>query len=49
VIIVIFILMFIGEGFDQSGIKPRERLSLLFCPGRLVIGLMLAWWTDRAG
>jgi hypothetical protein len=45
----IFILMFIGEGFDPATITPREWVSLLFFPFGVVAGMILAWWKEGLG
>ncbi len=45
----VFILMFIGEGFEPVRITPREWISLFFFPFGLITGLALAWWKDGLG
>jgi hypothetical protein len=48
-LIGVFVLMFIGEGFDPARITPREWVSLLFFPFGLVLGMALAWWREGLG
>ncbi|HLE28652.1 MAG TPA: hypothetical protein VI793_11075 [Anaerolineales bacterium] len=49
VFIGVFILMFIGEGFEPAKITPREWASLFFFPFGLVVGMILAWWKEGLG
>src|SRR5574341_2108651 len=49
VFIGVFILMFIGEGFDPAKITLREWASLFFYPFGLVVGMILAWWKEGLG
>jgi len=48
-IIVIFLLMFFGEGFDPAKVKPNEWVMLLFGPFGLVLGMLLGWWKEALG
>ena len=45
----VFILMFLGEGFDPAKITVREWTSLFFFPFGLVVGMILAWWKEGLG
>lgn len=45
----VFLLMFMGEGFDPAKITPREWVSLFFFPFGLVVGMILAWWKEGLG
>ena len=45
----VFILMFIGEGFDPTKITRLEWASLFFFPFGLVIGMIFAWWREGLG
>lgn len=48
-VIVVFLLMFFGEGFDPAKVKPGEWLMLLFGPFGLVVGMILGWWKEGVG
>ena len=48
-VIAVFILMFIGEGFDPAKVKPVEWVMLLFGPFGLILGMILAWWKEGLG
>jgi len=48
-VIVIFLLMFFGEGFDPAKVKPAEWLMLLFGPFGLIVGMILGWWKEGVG
>ncbi|NOH04851.1 MAG: hypothetical protein HND47_24225 [Chloroflexi bacterium] len=48
-IISVFLLMFLGEGFDPATVKPFEWLLLLFGPFGLIIGMLLGWWKEGLG
>lgn len=49
IFIGVFILMFLGEGFEPAKITPREWVSLFFFPFGLVVGTILAWWKEGLG
>lgn len=48
-VIAIFLLMFIGEGFDPAKVKPNEWVMLMFGPIGLILGLILGWWKEGLG
>ena len=48
-VILVFVLMFFGEGFDPARVKPFEWFMLLFGPFGFVLGLILGWWKDGLG
>lgn len=48
-IIIVFLLMFFGEGFDPTKVKPFEWVMLLFSPFGLVLGMILGWWKEGLG
>lgn len=48
-IIIIFLLMFLGEGFDPSKVKPMEWVMLIFGPFGLILGMILGWWKEGLG
>lgn len=45
----VFLLMFIGEGFEPAEVKPIEWVMLFFGPFGLVAGMILAWWKEGLG
>jgi len=47
--IIIFLLMFLGEGFEPAKVKPIEWLMLIFGPFGLMLGMLLGWWKDGLG
>lgn len=47
--IVLLFMLFIGEGFDPSGITRNEWIGLLFFPTGVVIGMAIAWWKEGLG
>jgi len=47
--IIIFLLMFLGEGFEPDKVTPREWVSLFFFPFGLIVGMILAWWKEGLG
>jgi len=49
ILVGVFVLMFMGEGFDPAKITPREWVSLFFFPFGLVVGMILAWWKEGLG
>lgn len=48
-IIIVFLLMFFGEGFDPTNVKPIEWLMLLFGPFGFMLGMILGWWKEGLG
>lgn len=48
-IIIIFLLMFLGEGFEPAKVKPIEWIMLIFGPFGLVLGMLLGWWKEGLG
>lgn len=48
-VIAAFILMFFGEGFDPSKVKPIEWVMLMFGPFGLILGMLLGWWKEGLG
>jgi len=48
-IIVVFLVMFFGEGFDPAKVKPTEWLMLLFGPFGFMLGMILGWWKEGLG
>lgn len=48
-VILVFLLMFIGEGFDPSKVKPIEWVMLAFGPFGLILGMILGWWKEGLG
>ena len=47
--IVLLFMLFIGEGFDPSGITRNEWIGLLFFPTGVVLGMAIAWWKEGLG
>ena len=47
--IVVFLLMFLGEGFEPDKVTPREWVGLFFFPFGLIVGMILAWWKEGLG
>ena len=45
----LLLLFFVGEGFDPSGVTPRQWAGLLFFPLGVVAGMILAWWREGVG
>jgi len=45
----VFLLMFLGEGFDPSKVTEREWISLFFFPFGLIVGMILSWWKEGLG
>jgi len=48
-VIVVFLLMFFGEGFDPAKVKPIEWVMLLFGPFGFMLGMILGWWKEGLG
>jgi hypothetical protein len=48
-VIVVFLLMFFGEGFDPAKVKPIEWVMLLFGPFGFILGMILGWWKEGLG
>jgi len=48
-VIIVFLLMFLGEGFDPAKVKPYEWIMLVFGPFGLILGLILGWWKEGLG
>jgi len=48
-IIAVFLLMFFGEGFDPTKVKPNEWIMLLFGPFGFMFGMILGWWKEGLG
>ena len=48
-VIVVFLLMFFGEGFDPMKVKPIEWVMLLFGPFGFMLGMILGWWKEGLG
>lgn len=48
-VIVVFLLMFLGEGFDPTKVKPIEWIMLLFGPFGFMFGMILGWWKEGLG
>jgi hypothetical protein len=47
--ILVFALMFFGNGLNVSAVTPRGWLSLLFFPFGASIGMVLGWWQEGLG
>lgn len=47
--IIVFLLMFLGEGFDPAKVKPIEWLMLLFGPFGFMLGMIIGWWKEGLG
>lgn len=45
----VFMLMFVGEGFDPAKVRPLEWLMLFFGPFGLMLGMILGWWKEGLG
>ena len=45
----LLLLFFIGEGFDPSGVTPRQWVGLIFFPLGVVAGMAVAWWREGVG
>jgi len=41
--------LFMGEAFHPSQIAAREWVGLLFFPGGVMVGMVLAWWKEGVG
>ncbi len=48
-IIIVFLMMFVGEGFELAKVKPIEWVMLLFGPFGLALGMILGWWKEGLG
>jgi len=48
-VIVVFLLMFFGEGFDPTKVKSIEWVMLLFGPFGFMLGMILGWWKEGLG
>jgi hypothetical protein len=48
-VIGVFLLMFFGEGFDPTKVKPNEWIMLLFGPFGFMLGMILGWWKEGLG
>jgi len=48
-VILVFLLMFFGEGFDPMKVKPIEWVMLLFGPFGFMLGMILGWWKEGLG
>ncbi len=48
-VIIVFLLMFLGEGFDPTKVRPIEWVMLLFGPFGLILGMILGWWKEGLG
>jgi len=48
-VISVFLLMFFGEGFDPSKVKPNEWVMMVFGPFGLILGMILGWWKEGLG
>jgi len=48
-IIGVFLLMFLGEGFEPAKVKPIEWVMLLFGPFGLILGMIIGWWKEGLG
>ncbi len=49
VFVGVFLLMFLGEGFEPAKVKPIEWVYLIFGPFGLTLGMLLAWWKEGLG
>jgi len=48
-IIIVFLLMFLGEGFDPTKVKPIEWVMLIFGPFGFMFGMIVGWWKEGLG
>jgi hypothetical protein len=47
--VTLLLMLFVGEGFQPSGISANEWAGLLFFPIGVVIGMAIAWWKEGLG
>jgi hypothetical protein len=47
--ILLILLLFVGEGFHPTQVRPKEWVGLLFFPAGVVAGMIIAWWKEGVG
>src|ERR1700681_3465506 len=47
--ILLILLLFVGEGFHPTQVRPKEGVGLLFFPAGVVAGMIITWWKEGVG